>query len=56
MSYWALGYASGIRVRWYTPLLCRFFGELFVDPRNGVRIYTFGGVSLLIIPKKGGAA
>lgn len=44
---WALGYKAGIRIRWYTPLLCRLFGKRYVDPSNGVRTYTFRGVTLL---------
>ena len=45
---WALGYKHGPRIHWYTPFLCRLLGKLFVDPSNGVRVYTYRGVSLLI--------
>lgn len=48
MKPWAIGHAGGIRIHWYTPILCRFFGKRFIDPSNGVRMYTFRGVSLLI--------
>ena len=47
-----LGYAASIRVRWYTPILCRLLGELFVDPSNGVRMYTYRGVSLMCSKKE----
>lgn len=48
MSTWALGYSAGIKIHWYTPILCRLLGEKRIDPSNGVRVYTFRGVSLLI--------
>jgi hypothetical protein len=45
---WALGYRSGIRIHWYTPLLCRLLGDLHTDQQNGCRAYTFKGVTLII--------
>lgn len=48
---YALGYRAGIKIHWYTPLLCRIFGKKQTDPSNGVRIYTYRGVTLLI-PKQ----
>jgi hypothetical protein len=47
-----LGYSSSIRVRWYTPILCRLFGDLQTDPTNGVRVYTYRGVSLMCSKKE----
>lgn len=50
-GHWALGYRAGIKIRWYTPFMCRLFGKFQLDKSNGVKVYTHKGVSLLVTPK-----
>lgn len=51
-GYYALGYSSKIKIRWYTPLMCRFFGKYQIDKSNGVKVYTYKEVSLMVLSKR----